>query len=73
MVARRFELDVDRTAAHLELPESAVKSALTYYEAYPDEIDHLQRDNEMGEARLRRLFPNMRVIEVGTGGKPDLS
>lgn len=64
MVARRFDFDAERTADHLDLPTAAVKAALSYYEAYRSEIDQALQDNEIGEGRLRRAFPDLSVIEV---------
>jgi hypothetical protein len=64
MIARRFDLDAERTAAHLEQPVEWVKAALNYYAAYPEEIDRTIEDNHYGEERLKRLFPNLRVFEV---------
>ena len=61
MVARRFDLNAERTVAHLELPLEAARAALHYYEAYQSEIDQALLDNQMGEERLKRLFPNLRV------------
>jgi len=62
MVARRFEMDAQRTAEYLQLPAETMKAALNYYNAYRDEIDQALADNDIGEERLRRLFPNLRVF-----------
>jgi len=64
MVARRFDFDAERTALHLECPAAAIRAALSYYDAYRSDIDQALQDNEIGEARLRRAFPNLKVIEV---------
>ncbi|MCC6442448.1 MAG: transcriptional regulator [Armatimonadetes bacterium] len=69
MVARRFGLGADATAAHLELPVELVQAALNYYAAYRDEIDLALQDNRLGEERLKRLVPNLRVIEVPAAGE----
>ena len=65
MVARRFDLDAERTSEHLEYPVSVVKAALTYYESYRSEIDQALADNEVGEGRLKRMFPDLSILEVG--------
>ena len=62
MVARGFELNAERTAAYLECPVDSVKAALNYSQAFGTEIDQALADNDMGEERLKRLFPNLRVF-----------
>lgn len=64
MVARRFDLDAEQTAAHLEQPIERIRAALHYYAAYRPEIDQAIADNEYDEERLKRLLPNLRVFEV---------
>ena len=64
MVARRFDLDAARTAAHLQYPVEAMRAALNYYGAYRAEIDQALLDNEIGEERLKRLFPSLRVFDA---------
>ena len=62
MVARAFDLDAERTAAHLQIPMEAAQAALNYYSGYGEEIDQALLDNEMGEDRLRRMLPNLRTF-----------
>ncbi|HZO88689.1 MAG TPA: hypothetical protein VFB38_10160 [Chthonomonadaceae bacterium] len=62
MVARGFDMDAERTAAYLQCPVENVKAALNYYEAFREEIDQALADNNMGEERLKRRFPNLRVF-----------
>jgi len=64
MVAKGFALDAAQIAAHLQIPVENVLAALNYYEAYREEIEQALEDNAMGEERLKRLFPNLRVYEV---------
>jgi len=64
MVARDFEENAERTAAYLQCPVENVKIALNYYRAFRDEIDLAVADNDMGEERLNRLFPKLRVVPV---------
>jgi hypothetical protein len=64
MVARDFDDDAERTATYLECPLDNVKIALNYYRAFRDEIDQAIADNDVGEERLQRLFPNLRVLTV---------
>ena len=64
MVARRFGLDADRVSEHLRYPVETMKAGLNYYEAYRGEIDQALLDNEIGEERLKRMLPNLRVFEV---------
>src|SRR5437763_1472933 len=39
LAARGQGMDAERTADYLEIPAAAVRLALAYYQAYPDEID----------------------------------
>jgi uncharacterized protein (DUF433 family) len=64
MVARDFDMDAERTAEYLECPVEKVKAALNYYHAFSKEIDQALEDNDIGEERLKRMFPNLRVITV---------
>jgi hypothetical protein len=62
MVARGFDMDPERTAEYLRSPIDNVKAALNYYDAYREEIDEALADNHIGEERLKRMFPHLRVI-----------
>lgn len=64
MVARGFDMDAERTAAYLQCPAENVKVALNYYNAYREEIDQALADNDIGEERLQRMFPNLRVFTL---------
>lgn len=57
--------DVGRAADHLQMALGLVQAAVTYYGAYPDEVDHWMQRNEReaaeahaawlaGQAALRR-------------------
>ena len=62
MVARGFDMDVERTAEYLPCPVENVRAALNYYQAFREEIDQALADNDLGEERLKRMFPNLRVV-----------
>ena len=62
MVARGFDMDAERTAAYLQCPVENVKAALNYYHAFREEIDQALADNDLGEERLNRMFPSLRVF-----------
>jgi uncharacterized protein (DUF433 family) len=64
MVAQGFAMDAERTAEYLQCPVGNVKAALNYYNAYREEIDQALQDNDMGEERLKRLFPNLQVFTI---------
>ncbi len=68
-IGQEFDLDPGRTAVHLQHPMATVKAALNYYEAYRDEVDQAIQDNDLGEERLKRLFPNLRVFNVPKEGE----
>ena len=67
MVARGFDLDAEQTAEYLQCPAENVMIALNYYNAFREEIDLALEDNEIGEERLKRLFPQLRVISIPAG------
>ena len=64
MVAQGFGMDAERTAEYLQCAVGNVKAALNYYHAYREELDQAIQDNDMGEERLKRLFPNLQVFTV---------
>jgi predicted transcriptional regulator len=64
MVARGYDGDTERTAALLEWPVVKVKAALNYAEAFPEEIAAALADNDKGFAELKRLLPDIELIEV---------
>lgn len=64
MIALHYDMDAERTAAYLQYPVEIAKTALNYYNAYRKEIDQALEDNNIGEERLKRLFPNLRVFTV---------
>ena len=65
MVARDYEMDVDKTAAHFRFPLHRVKAAFHYYEAYPQEIDQAVADNDaLTFDKLKRLLPQLEVIAI---------
>ena len=63
-IARCYDMDVVKTADHLEIPERAVELALAYYQAYPDEIDRRLREMEEVEDDPTRLHPNLQVMKA---------
>jgi uncharacterized protein (DUF433 family) len=64
LVGKAHDMDVDKTAAHLQLKVEQVRTAFDYYAAFPEEIDGLLEDNRQGPARLKRFFPNLQVFTV---------
>ena len=64
LVGKAHGMDVDRTAAHLQVKVEQVRSAFDYYTAFPEEIDGLLDDNRQGPERLKRFFPNLQVFTV---------
>ncbi|HLK61756.1 MAG TPA: hypothetical protein VKU00_34740 [Chthonomonadaceae bacterium] len=62
MVARGFDMDAERTAEYLQCPVEHIKAALNYYHAFRTEIDQALADNDLGEERLKRMFPNLQVV-----------
>jgi hypothetical protein len=64
-VARNYDMDAGKTAEHFGWPAWKVQAGFHYYEAFPDEIDRAIEENQgMGYERLKRLFPQLGVVEV---------
>jgi uncharacterized protein (DUF433 family) len=64
LVGKAHGMDVDKTAAHLQLKGEQVRTAFDYYGAFAEEIDILLEDNRQGPERLKRFFPNLDVFTV---------
>ena len=64
LVGKTHGMDVEKTAAHLQLAVEQVRSAFDYYAAFAEEIDDLLEDNRQGPERLKRFFPNLQVFTV---------
>ena len=59
MIARGYDMDVEKTARHLVLKPEQVQAALHYYEAYPEEIDRALGENNVGYERLKQMLPGI--------------
>lgn len=65
MVARDYQMNAEKTAAHFRFPLHRVKAAFHYYEAYPQEIDQAIADNDaVTFDTLKRLLPQLEAISV---------
>lgn len=63
--ARGFALSTTETAQHLDLPPPLIEACLSYYNAFPAEVDAAIADNESWtHERLKRLLPNLELLEV---------
>jgi len=68
-VAKNYGMDAPKTAEHFGWPVWRVQAGFHYYEAFPDEIDRAVAENQsLGYERLKRLFPQMSLIEPLTPG-----
>jgi hypothetical protein len=63
-VARAYEMDAEETAEHFRIPVAAVRTALAYYAAHPEEIDSRLRRMEELDDDPQLLHPSVRVIRV---------
>lgn len=64
-VAKQYDLDEKKTAAHFGWPTWKAQAAFNYYEAFPTEIDEaIDENRSMGYEQLKRLFPQMHLTEV---------
>lgn len=67
MVARDYDMDAEKSAAHFRFPVHRLKAAFHYYEAYPQEIDQAIADNEgMTFDRMKRLLPQLEGVAIPT-------
>jgi hypothetical protein len=64
--ANGVDRDAKRAADLLEIPTLAVRAALNYGEAYPEEIGYAIQDNHKTVDELRRLLPGLEVISVAS-------
>ena len=58
-ILRDFKGNIEKTARHLEIPATLVRTAQRYARDYPEEIAQLIRDNERGFDALQRLLPDL--------------
>jgi hypothetical protein len=66
MVAQCYDLDPERTAAHLRWPVVRVQAALNYARAFPEEIDAAIRDNDAVDFEaLSRMLPQATQLVAG--------
>jgi uncharacterized protein (DUF433 family) len=62
-IARGYEEDVGKTAAHLCLSPLKVKAALNYAQAFPDEIQEAIQEHESCDfASLSRMLPQAEIF-----------
>jgi uncharacterized protein (DUF433 family) len=62
-IARGYEDDVGKTAAHLCLSPLKVKAALNYAQAFPDEIQEaIQKHESCDFASLSRMLPQAEIF-----------
>lgn len=65
MVAGAYKGDVAKTAEHLGWLPTQVRAALNYAEAFPEEIGAALEDNDKGYEELKRILPNILLLEAG--------
>lgn len=63
-VVRSYDGDVEGAAESIGVPAPALRAALAYAAAYPEEIEAAIADNDKSPEELRRLIPNLRVFTV---------
>jgi uncharacterized protein (DUF433 family) len=62
-IARGYEEDVGKTAAHLCMSPLKVKAALNYAQAFPDEIQEAIQEHESCDfASLSRMLPQAEIF-----------
>lgn len=64
-MARDFAMDGRRLAEHLQMPVEKITAALSYAQAYPEEIDPLVQElDETTAETLSRMLPGGAEIKV---------
>ncbi len=64
-VARSYDLNLAKTAEHLDWPEARVQAALNYAAAFPEEIETAISDNAaMDFTSLSRMLPQAEAFEA---------
>jgi uncharacterized protein (DUF433 family) len=72
MVAQDYAMDVEKTAAHFNLPAWKVQAALHYYEAFPAEIDAaIAEARSMTFEKLKRKLPQLERQEVSLSARSE--
>jgi hypothetical protein len=69
LIAKGYGLDVGKTAEHLCLKPEQVQAALSYYEAYPEEIERALLENDAGYECLKERLPALQLVEVEPVGE----
>ena len=64
-LVREYDGHIAKTAEHLGWPESKVKAALNYAEAFPQEIeDAISEDRTYDFDKLKRLIPSLELLQA---------
>lgn len=65
LTAQDYGMEIEKTAAHFDLPAWKIQAAFHYYEAFPQEIDAAIADvRAMTFDKLKRRLPNLEKHEV---------
>lgn len=65
MVAQDYAMDVEKTAAHFDLPVWKIQAAFHYYEAFPQELDiAIGEVRAMTFEKLKRKLPRLECHET---------
>jgi uncharacterized protein (DUF433 family) len=68
-LVREYDGDIGKTAEYLNWPESKVKAALNYAEAFPQEIDDAIADDRAYDfEQLKRLIPSLELLHTPAKG-----
>ena len=63
-IVRSYDGDVETVALEFDVPATAVKAALAFAAAYPDEIEAAIADADVSFEELQRLIPNLQMTEI---------
>jgi hypothetical protein len=64
-ISRRFEGDVEKTAAYLHRPPAHIQAALNYSQAFPREIEDAIKDNDSYDfEKVSRMLPQARLFRA---------
>lgn len=71
LLLRSYKMNVPAVATHLRWPETKVKAALNYADAFPEEIDLALSENEYAnfESLKKRLPQAVEFVSTKTGSR----
>ncbi len=65
MLAEQYQLDIEKTATHLQKPIEWVKAAFNYAEAYAEEISlAIEDERAINYTTIKRILPQIELLSI---------